>query len=70
MHDELHQLVTHALQEDKRHLAWRLVILCSLLRNDSDPKASAAAGAALQLLDKYWKAFIASDDAKNDKGSA
>lgn len=68
--DELHQLVTHALQEDKRHLAWRLVILCSLLRNDSDPKASAAARAALQRLDKYWKAFIASDDAKNDKGSA
>lgn len=59
----------HALREDKRHLVWRLVILCSLLRNDSDPKASAAARAALQRLDKYWKAFIASDDAQNDKAA-
>lgn len=68
--DELHQLVTHALQEDKRHLAWRLVILCSLLRNDSDPKANAAAQAALKRLDKYWKAFISSDSAKNEMCSA
>lgn len=64
--DELKHLVTYALQEDKRHLAWRLLILCSLLKNDSAPKVSAAARAALQRLDKYWKAFISSDHAKSD----
>lgn len=30
--DELEQLVTYAMREDKRHLAWRLVILCNRLR--------------------------------------
>lgn len=68
--DELEQLVTYALREDKRHLAWRLVILCNLLRNDKDENASAAARDALRRLDKYWKAFIASDDAKTDTCSA
>lgn len=64
--DELQQLVAHALQEDKRHLAWRLVILYSLLKNDTDPKASAAARAAMKRLDKYWKDLRTSNDVKTE----
>lgn len=64
--DELKLLVEYALLGDKRYLAWRLVILCDLLRNDKDENVSAAALSALRQLDKYWKDLTASDDAKTE----
>ena len=68
--DEFELLVTHALQEDKRHLAWRLVMLCNLLKNDGNPRVRAVAHAADHRLDKYWKTFISSEHAEADSCSA
>lgn len=56
--DELDPFVEYAIQEDKRHLAWRLLVVCKTMIDSYDENVSAAVIKAISKLEAYWETFL------------